>query len=91
MGSDIPITLLKDAATPTVRAADEGYYPEWLAGIADNLPTRDALDKEFQASISTDEATGTKHTSMSVERLNRSIKLDKRVKIKMQNEEANML
>ena len=91
VGSDIPITLLKDAATPTVRAADEGYYPEWLAGIADNLPTRDALDKEFQASISTDEATGTKHTSMSIERLNRSIKLDKRVKIKMQNEEANML
>ena len=91
VGSEMPITLLKDDPQPVVRAADEGYYPEWLAGIADELPTRDALEKEFQASISTDEETGEKRTSMPIERLSRSIKLDKRAKIKTQNEEANML
>ena len=91
VGSEMPITLLKDDPKPTVRAADEGYYPEWLGSIADDLPTRDALEKEFQASITMDEETGAHQTSMPIERLSRSIKLDKRAKIKTQNEEANML
>ena len=91
VGSEMPIALLKDDPLPVVRASDEGYYPEWLAGIADDLPTRDALEKEFQASITTDEETGEKQTTMPIERLSRSIKLDKRAKIKTQNEEANML
>ncbi len=91
IGSEVPVALNKKDPVPTIRSSEEDYYPEWLAGIADDLPTRDALDKEFQASISTDEATGTQQTSMPVERLSRSIKLDKRAKIKTQNEEANML
>lgn len=91
VGSEIPIALNKDDEKPTVRTADEGYYPDWLASVADTLPTQAALEKEFEASVSTNEETGEQTSSMPIERLSRAIKLESRAKIKEKNESSNML
>ena len=92
VGTKVPVTLMQDDEVPTIRADDEGYYPEWVAGIAaapDSLAKLDQMLKRSQELLRK-EPDNPAH-ELTIPQYQRQWKLANRAKIKAQNESANDL